>query len=167
PIPAATSAAAVLILKVVRLPPPVPQVSTSDSGLRASMASMARRSAPAAPATSSGVSPFTRNPIRSADTCAGVASPLMMVSNAEPANSLLNDLPAASSLIALPSASLCMNSVQQSLGQARLRRYQSDHSRKQAHAFHIRLVEHSLPRTIRQVHHADNLVVVDEREADE
>src|SRR3989449_1942820 len=74
PAPAATNAAAVEMLKVETVPPPVPQVSTRWSPA-ASTGIIASRSARAAPATSSGVSPLTRRPMSRAAICAGVASP--------------------------------------------------------------------------------------------
>src|SRR5207247_1507419 len=60
--------------KVETVPPPVPQVSTRWSPA-ASTGIIASRSARAAPATSSGVSPLTRRPMSRAAICAGVASP--------------------------------------------------------------------------------------------
>src|SRR5437016_10363991 len=78
PAPAATNAAAVEILKVGTAPPPVPQVSTRWSPA-ASTGTIVSRSARAAPATSSAVSPLTRSPMSSAAICAGVASPRITV----------------------------------------------------------------------------------------
>src|SRR5881296_4248884 len=78
PAPAATNAAAVEMLKVETVPPPVPQVSTRWSPA-ASTGIIAARSARAAPATSSAVSPLTRRPISRAAICAGVASPRITV----------------------------------------------------------------------------------------
>src|SRR5207249_2532208 len=80
PAPAATNAAAVEMLKVETVPPPVPQVSTRW-GPSATTRTMASRNARAAPATSSGVSPFTRSPMSSAPICAGVASPRITAAN--------------------------------------------------------------------------------------
>jgi hypothetical protein len=68
PAPAATSAAAVEMLKVVTAPPPVPQVSTSASAASLGSRTMASRRALAAPATSWIVSPFTRSATRIAAT---------------------------------------------------------------------------------------------------
>ena len=54
---------------------------------------MARRSAAAAPATSSGVSPLTRSPISSAAVSTDVASPRISTSKAAPALSADSDRP--------------------------------------------------------------------------
>src|SRR5439155_1669797 len=78
PAPAATNAAAVEMLKVETVPPPVPQVSTRWSPA-ASTGIITARSARAAPATSSAVSPLTRRPMSRAAICAGVASPRITV----------------------------------------------------------------------------------------
>src|SRR5690606_37529054 len=167
PMPAASSAAAVLMLNVVRVPPPVPQVSTSWSGSRASMVSIARRRAPAAPATSSAVSPFTRRPTRSAATCAGLASPLMMASNASPARLASSERPAASCLMAVARASIRMYTVEQPVCEPRFRDHECYHPGEQPDALHVGFVEYPLTRTVRQVHDPDHLVVVHELEADE
>src|SRR6202165_4182112 len=80
PAPAATSAGAAGVLKVGTVPPPVPQVSTRY-GAADSTRTIASRSARAAPATSSAVSPFARNPMSSPPICAGVASPRITIPN--------------------------------------------------------------------------------------
>src|SRR5689334_3452180 len=85
PAPAATNAAAVEILKVGTAPPPVPHVSISALA-STSTGIIASRSARAAPATSSPVSPFTRIPISNAAISAGVASPRMITPNASAAS---------------------------------------------------------------------------------
>ncbi len=80
PAPAATNAAAVLMLKVCAPSPPVPQVSTSvpaTCGLtRTACARITRANA----AISSGVSPFIRSPARNPPICACVACPVMISS---------------------------------------------------------------------------------------
>ncbi len=96
PSPAARSAAAVEMLKVPTAPPPVPQVSTSSSGRSATRRTMAPRRASAAPATSAGVSPFTRRPMSSAASCADVASPLITAPNAARDSGSESELPIAS-----------------------------------------------------------------------
>jgi len=99
PAPAATSAAAVEMLKVDTAPPPVPQVSTRDAPC-ASTGTIAWRNARAAPATSSGVSPFTRRPTSSAAICAGVASPRITTLNASVVCCALSDWRSARATIA-------------------------------------------------------------------
>ena len=99
PAPAATNAAAVEILKVETTPPPVPQVSTRCAPF-ASTRTIASRSARAAPATSSGVSPFTRNPISRAAIWAGVASPRITTPNASVVCGSLRDRRSARAAIA-------------------------------------------------------------------
>ncbi len=84
PQPATTSALAVEILKLPEESPPVPQVSIVPGG--ASIATALARMIRAAPVISSTVSPRTRNAIRKAPICDGVASPLMMMSNAASAS---------------------------------------------------------------------------------
>ncbi len=68
PIPAATNAAAVEMLKVVIVPPPVPQVSVSSPGSWAGTGIITLRRARTPPATSAGSTPRTRSPMRSALT---------------------------------------------------------------------------------------------------
>ena len=63
PAPATSSAAAVEMLKVLIVPPPVPQVSTRSSGRSAGSSTIASRNARTTAASSAGVSPFTRSPI--------------------------------------------------------------------------------------------------------
>jgi hypothetical protein len=74
PAPAATNAAAVEMLKVETVPPPVPQVSTRCAP-SASTRTIAARNARAAPVSSATVSPFTRKPISRAAICTGLAAP--------------------------------------------------------------------------------------------
>src|SRR5712672_2470468 len=86
PAPAATIAAAVEILNVDTAPPPVPQVSTSESGSSTSSATMTDLSALTTPATISGLSPVTRRADSNAATCTPVASPCMMMPKAASAS---------------------------------------------------------------------------------
>ena len=81
------------MLSVPTRPPPVPQVSTSPSASSTSSRTIAPRSARAAPATSSAVSPSARSPIRSAAVCTGVASPRITTANAAAAASLEREAP--------------------------------------------------------------------------
>ena len=97
PAPAASRAAAVEMLNVATAPPPVPHVSTSSAGSRASSTSMAPRMAVAAPATSSAVSPFTRSPISNAATWAGDPSPPITLANAAADSAAVSE-PARASL---------------------------------------------------------------------
>src|SRR5438128_248263 len=99
PAPAATKAAAVEILNVVTAPPPVPQVSTRF-GASVSTFTIAPRSARAAPATSSAVSPLTRSPTRSAAVWAAVHSPRITAPNTSAAKRSLRDWRSASAVIA-------------------------------------------------------------------
>src|SRR5256885_4580202 len=78
PAPAATNAAAVEILTVGPVPPPVPPVPTKWSPA-AWTGTIASRNARAAPATSSAVSPLVRSPMSRAAICAGVAAPCITV----------------------------------------------------------------------------------------
>ena len=82
PAPAASSAAAVEMLNVR---PRRRRYRRCRRGRRTAAAgkrTIAPRSARAAPATSSAVSPFTRRPMSSAAICAAVASPRMTIPNA-------------------------------------------------------------------------------------
>src|SRR6266516_4429396 len=90
PAPAATNAAAVEMLNVVTLPPPVPHVSTRCTP-SASTRTIASRNARAAPATSSAVSPLTRRPTSRAAICTGDASPRMTTANTAAARDSLSD----------------------------------------------------------------------------
>ena len=80
PAPATTKAAHVEMLCVPLESPPVPQVSIAPSGTLTGTARA--RSARAAPAISSTVSPRTRSPMSSAPSCASVAPPDMISSKA-------------------------------------------------------------------------------------
>ena len=95
PQPATTSALAVEMLKLPEESPPVPQVSIVPGG--ASICTALARMIRAAPAISSTVSPRTRNAIRKPPICDGVASPLMMMSNAASASLSLRLRPCATS----------------------------------------------------------------------
>ena len=130
PIPAATNAAAVEMLKVDSDPPPVPHVSTNSSGRSAASTIMASRSACTTPATSAGVSPFTRSAISSAATCTGVPSPRMMTLNARRTLSASSDSCAARRRIAWLSNSLDMNRLEQALGERVPRHDQRNHEAK-------------------------------------
>ena len=99
PAPAATNAAAVEMLKVDTVPPPVPHVSTRCAPC-ASTRTMAWRSARAAPAISSAVSPFTRRPMSKAASCTGVASPRITAPNTSVACCSLSDWRLARAAIA-------------------------------------------------------------------
>src|SRR5260221_265327 len=87
PAPAATNAAAVEMLKVVTLPPPVPQVSTSGFPSFVGSRCIALRRARTAPTTSAAVSPRLLKPIRRADICTGVDSPRIICAKAASASS--------------------------------------------------------------------------------
>ena len=76
PAPAAISAAAVEMLNVCRMSPPVPQVSTTARATRTGVA--CRRIARAAPTISSTRSPFMRSATRKPAICASDASPSMI-----------------------------------------------------------------------------------------
>ena len=93
PQPAATSAAAVEMLKVPFASPPVPQVSMAPSG--ASMLSARARIACAPPVISSTVSPRTRSAMRKPPICDGVASPAIIASKAARDSSTLSAAPLA------------------------------------------------------------------------
>ena len=95
PHPAATKALAVEMLKLPEESPPVPQVSIVPGGasIRTALARMIR----AAPAISSTLSPRTLSAIRKAPICEGVASPLMMMSNAVSASASPSAFPCATS----------------------------------------------------------------------
>ncbi len=93
PQPATTNALAVEILKLPDESPPVPQVSIVPGG--ASIETAFARMVRAAPVISSTVSPRTRSAIRKPPICDGVASPLMMMSNAASAWLSLSPWPCA------------------------------------------------------------------------
>ena len=93
PQPATTNALAVEMLKLPEESPPVPQVSIVPGG--ASIATAFARMIRAAPVISSTVSPRTLSAIRKAPICDGVASPLMMMSNAPSASLSLKRRPCA------------------------------------------------------------------------
>ena len=71
--------------------PPVPTMSIAPSG--AFTRSTLARSARAPPASSAAVSPRTFSPIRKAPIWAGVALPLVMMSNARSASSMPSAVP--------------------------------------------------------------------------
>src|SRR5690348_4194319 len=169
PVPAASSAAAVEMLNVTRPPPPVPHVSTSSSGRSARSTTMTFRRARTIAASSSGLSPRTRSPMRIAATCAAVASPAMMLSNARVSSSFGIGSPWASRRIAVVSAlgSADTEHLVQTLRQARARRDERDHQPEQPHAFHVFLAEYAVHGAIGEVYHANEILVIDERKADE
>ena len=146
---------------------PVPHVSTSAAGSGDGTRTIARRSAPTAPASSAGVSPLTRSPTSSAAICAGDAEPAMMSSNAAPDSTDESDCPAASALIACESASATPQCPREAFRQPRLRRGERAHEPEQPHALDVFLDKQPALHAIRQVHDANQLVVVDERERDE
>jgi hypothetical protein len=86
PAPAATRAAAVEMLNVVSVPPPVPHVSTSWSVSLAGTGTMARRSARTPPATTPGDSRRVLSATSSAAIWTGVALPSMTMENAASAS---------------------------------------------------------------------------------
>ena len=96
PQPAATSAAAVEMLKVPLASPPVPQVSMVPSG--ASMRSARARIACAPPVISSTLSPRTRSAMRKPPICAGVATPSIIASKAARDSSTESAAPSATRL---------------------------------------------------------------------
>jgi len=89
PAAAVTMAAMVDTLIEPDWSPPVPQVSTAWSGSGQRIGVARSRMVRAAPAISSGVSPFMRSPMSRAPICAGVASPSMMVPNTTAISSAL------------------------------------------------------------------------------
>jgi hypothetical protein len=86
---AATIAASVEMLKVVRPSPPVPHVSSRAPSTAIGVAWA--RAARAKPVSSSTVSPFMRSATTNPAIWTGVASPRMMVSNAAVASPSLSD----------------------------------------------------------------------------
>src|SRR3954451_14493960 len=96
--PAATSAAAVEMLKVDG-PPPVPAVSTRLPRL-VSTSDERRRIVRASPISSATVSPFARRAIRKAAVCTSLARPSMTSSRTAVAWSAVRWLPVATSSIA-------------------------------------------------------------------
>src|SRR3954464_13042873 len=169
PAPAASSAAAVEMLNVTRPPPPVPQVSTSSSGRSARSTTMTLRNARTIAASSSGLSPLTRSPMRMAAICADVASPDMMLSNARVSSSFGIASPWASRRIAVvrgfPSADT--EHLVQALRQPRTRRDERDHQPEQPHTFHVLFAKDAVHRPVGEVHHTNEILVVDQWEADE
>ena len=104
PAPAATSAAAVEMLKVLQPSPPVPQLSTS--GARdVTTRSACARIVPAAATTTSTVSPRVRSAARNAPTRAGDAAPVMIASNAAAASACSSATPSHRRISAARSAS--------------------------------------------------------------
>src|SRR6185437_7027432 len=167
PAPAASSAAAVEMLKVEIAPPPVPQVSTSEAGSRTGSASMARRIACAPPATSAAVSPLTRSAMRIAATCACEASPRMMTSKASAVSCMESELPAASRRIARRSGSADTDRLEQPFGEHRAPRDERDEQCQNAHALHVLFHVYPAQGAIREIEDAHQLVVVYQRKADE
>src|SRR6476661_6182484 len=167
PMPAASSAAAVEMLNVVSVPPPVPHVSTSPSGLLAGSTTIASRSASTTPATSADVSPFTRNAMSSAATCAGVPSPRMMTLNARRSVSPSSDSRAARRRMACCNASVDTNDLEQPFRQRVARGDERYHESEQSHPLHILFgVDPSL-RSISEIEYAHQLAVIHQRKADE
>ena len=87
---ATTSAAAVEMLKVETLPPPVPQVSTRASLSGAATGIIAPRSASTPPATSDGASPLVCSAASSPPVCTSEASPDTMWPNAAAASRVVS-----------------------------------------------------------------------------
>ncbi len=94
PAPATAKAAAVEMLKVEALSPPVPQVSTTMPSAWTGMA--LSRITRAMPAISSLVSPFIRSAVTKAPNCAGVTWPSMISVMADAACSMESDFPPTS-----------------------------------------------------------------------
>ncbi len=97
PAPAVTIAAAVEMLNVVTLPPPVPAVSTSAEGSEAGTGTIAFRSARTPPAISLAATPFALSP---------TSKPAIWASEAEPSMNRSKAASAASALRAPPSATV-------------------------------------------------------------
>ena len=95
PSPAATSAAAVEMLKVVTPPPPVPAVSTSEDGSSAGTGTMASRRARTPPATSTGWTPLARSPTRKPAIWISEAAPVMKQRKTSCASSPVRSRPSA------------------------------------------------------------------------
>src|SRR5687768_5976656 len=186
PAPAARSAAAVEMLNVWTAPPPVPHVSTSWSGRSAGSATIAERSERATAATTSGVSPRTRSPMRSAATCAGVASPRITTSNAAVIAAAPSGCPEASRRTASRSASppACAggaaggvvmrrsrgpapDEIDEALGELCVRRHEGDHHPQQTHPLHVGVGVRAVGGSVGQVDDAHQLAVVHQRQADE
>src|SRR5687767_6318706 len=95
----------------------------------------------------------------------------MTSSNAARASSRSSDSPAASFRIASWSAELVVLTDTQRLdepfGKTRVRRDERDHEAQEAHALDVLVDEHTLQHAVREIHDAEKLVVIDEREADE
>src|SRR4051812_47890076 len=98
PAPAATSAAVVDTLKVLR-PPPVPAVSSRSPRCERTGVASARIVA-ARPAISSTVSPFVRRAMRKAEISTSVALPAMISASTSPACAWLRSRPDASASMA-------------------------------------------------------------------
>src|SRR6185312_15256425 len=93
PAPATMKAAQVETLTEPEPSPPVPTTSTASGG--ASTRNILARMADTAPVISSTVSPRTRKAINSPPICDGVASPDIMLSNADAASSRVSVAPVA------------------------------------------------------------------------
>src|SRR6185437_7972173 len=170
PTPATSSAAAVEMLKVLIEPPPVPHVSTSASGSSAGSTTIARRSDRTTAARSVDVSPRTRRATSKAATCTGVALPARIRSNAAVSSSASGASPpvrrrivSRSGLTELPDT----ERFDETFGKPRVRGDQRDDQAEQPDAVDVLLDEYAVQRTVREVDHADQLPVIDQRKADE
>jgi Signal transduction histidine kinase involved in nitrogen fixation and metabolism regulation len=103
PAAATTNPAAVEMLKVPTVPPPVPQVSTIGEPADGFTVIIAWRSAWAAPAISSNVSPLARRPSNKALIWSAVASPRMMTPKAAAAWPAVRSCPCSRDVSALSS----------------------------------------------------------------
>src|SRR4051812_35225955 len=93
-----------------------------------------------------------------------------MTSNAAVSSSEFGEPPPASVRTAPSSAFGALADTErfdQPLGKARVRRDERDDQPEHAHAIDVLLDENAVLGTVREVHHAHQLLVIDEREADE
>ena len=114
-----------------------------------------------APATSADVSPFTRNPMRSAAICPAVPSPRITTSNASDACSVVNDPACARVFSASESAfgSALIHRSHEAFRQMRFPCNEGSYEAQQANALDILLDKQSALRPIRQIDDAHELTV--------
>src|ERR1043166_5398478 len=173
PAPPASNAAAVEMLNVRIVPPPVPHVSTSSSGRSAGNGTITCRIARTTAATSAGVSPLTRRPTRSAPICAGVASPAITMSNADVSSVGASGSPAVRRRMVVSSGLGAVGALpdterfHQTFRQPRVRRDERDDEAEQPHAVDVLLHEHAVLRAVGEIDDAHELFVVHQRKADE
>src|SRR5690242_5028805 len=110
----------------------------------------------ATPATSLGVSPFTRRPTSSAEICTGVASPAMTRRKASVTSSDASVSPLARRRIDVSSAFVGLPDTErldQPLGKSRLRRDERDHQAEQSDALDILVDIDAVQRAVREIQH--------------